>query len=431
MPSLSRRTLLAAGATCTTTALAGCSGGNSISADTWSPPEDTWPLARYDCTNTGHNPNAKPPRSDVEAAWTVETPVSAHGLVVANGLLTAYGEQGLVVIRLDDRTQVLSEFVPAYVAGIAPGADGGQRLYAAGPLGVRDESFVQFLRGWEYTPERNTHAIWRTYEAGDSRGPARLVANTETVLVGHSGGRDKQLVAFDAESGDIRWQNEGIYPTLADGSVFVSGNSGVVRYHPRTGIGASLHSGPRETWAAQYSGSTVPAVDSGRVIVGGDWSPAGGMPTLYGYDTETGEALWDPATFGGTANAPAVMNDTAYLSISLYDDFGDYYLPNSGELRAVDLPDRTVTWTRETEWVQRSVVVGDNGVVVTCGGYPDGEAYTGQQSGDGGRIRAFDAESGETLWTFSTPSLIGSLALVGSTVYAGSNDGAVYALRTA
>ncbi|WP_181687294.1 outer membrane protein assembly factor BamB family protein [Halorhabdus salina] len=431
MPPFSRRSFLCAGATCTTAALAGCSGGSAISVDTWSPAEETWPLERYGPSNSGHNPNASPPRSDVEAGWTVELPVPAHGLLIADGLLTAFGGQGLVVIQLRDRTRVFEEFVPAYVAGIVPVSAGGRRLYAAGPLGVRDESFVQLLRGWEYTSEVSTHAVWSTYETGDSRGPAQLVANQETVVVGHYAGHDEQLVAFDAKSADIQWQNEGIYPTLADGSLFVTGNSGVSRYRPRTGLGATLNSGPKETWSTQYSGSTVPAVDSGSVIVGGDWSPPGGLPTLYGYDTETGDTLWDPAKYGGTANAPAVVNDTAYLSLSISEDFGDYFLPNSGELRAVDLQDRTVMWTRETEWVQNAVVVGDNGVVVACGGYPDGEAYAGHREEESGRIRAYDADSGDVLWTVSTPSRITSLALVESTVYAGCTDGRVYALRTA
>jgi len=395
-----------------TTVLAGCLGGSSLSLGTWIPTEGAWPLARYDPANTGHNPNATPPRSEVQPVWSVETPIPVAGLLIADGLLTAYGEQGLVVIRTSDQQQVLEDFTPAYVAGIAPATDGGKRLYAAGPLGVAGESFVQLIQGWEYSGEDLSQSVLRTYETGDMRGPAALVANTEMVVIGHHAGNDKQLVAFDSDSADTRWQNEGIYPTLVDGSLVVSGTAGVSQYQPREGTDAYLNDGPKETWSASYSGATEPTVRSGRVIVGGNWNQQAGTSPLFGYDVETGEELWDPPKFSGAVNAPAVVNDTAYVST------------NSGELQAVDLQDGTVRWTRETEWVQHSVVIGNNGVIVSCGGYPDG-----LQNGERGRVRAYDAESGDVLWTFSTSYPIASVALVSSTVYAGSNDGTVYALQ--
>lgn len=419
MAKFSRRALLGAGVAAGTAALAGCAGGSSVSFASWTPERETWPLARYGAGNSGHNPNAAPPHDGVTEAWRVQTDVSAWGLVVAHGQAVAHGPQGMVVLATSDPADRWAEYVPTETAGFGPRDEHGQvRLYAAGRLGQRDDTPVGLARGWASLGDRRSQSFWTTYEFESGR-PGGLVTSEDTLYLGHraSGG----LLAMSADGGGTRWQAHGAYPALADGRLVAGAYTTLTGYRPRGGLDARLNGGPAEAWTAT-GGLTPPALVDGRVIAGAGVDGSD-YPNLFGYDAETGERLWEPRTLGDGASAPAVVGETGYVGASTYTDVGPYRAATAGALVALDLTDGSTRWRRETDWWHHAPVAGGNGVVIAYGGAREGERR--------GRLRAYDAETGETLWTHLAPGPVDGVALVGSTVYAGSRDGTVYALRAA
>ncbi|MFB6120758.1 MAG: PQQ-binding-like beta-propeller repeat protein [Halobacteriaceae archaeon] len=412
-PRLSRRALLGAGAAGVTATTAGCLGGGSASFDAWTPPPETWPLARYDPRNRNHNPNAAPPRDGVETAWESQTDVDVWTLVVANGRVVAAGDEGLAVLDDDRGTIDERDPVPAQAAGFGPRDEYGRRpLYAATVLGYRVDTAIAALRDRRYGGAGGSTTFWRTYETAGGEA-IHLVTGADGVYVGHMGG---PLVAAAADDGSERWRKRGAVPALTDGRLLAGEYSALRAYEPRSGLDARLTGGPAETWR-QRGGHEAPVISDGRVFAGRRAGMGSEEPSLFGHDAATGERLWEPRSLGTSASSPAVVGDTGYVGVSRENDDG---ITQSGALVALDLTDGTTRWRRDWSAGVGDPVAGGNGVVVAQGGQPDTEAD---------RLRAYDAESGEPLWTHDAPDPIDAVALVQSTVFVGSRDGRVAALR--
>lgn len=231
-PPLSRRDFLRAGSVGLGASFAGCTGGSSVSFETWTPEKGTWPLARYDPGNSGYNPNATPPREGVEQVWQTETEVDVRGLVVAHNLLAAYGSSGMVVVSTPSSTDQKPErrqreFLPTPVAGFGPRSErGGLPLFAAGGIGHRDGTMMGLARRWVHQPGQDSgqwQSFWQAYEIGGNGGePRGLVTSDDTLYVGHTG--NEALIAFDTDDGSIRWRKKGSgYPALADDRIVARG----------------------------------------------------------------------------------------------------------------------------------------------------------------------------------------------------------------
>ena len=171
-------------------------------------------------------------------------------------------------------------------------------------------------------------------------------------------------------------------------------------------------------WQAQsiggdwISGRTSTAVDEKSVYVGSNWGNG-----LFALNRQTGVVVWNKKEgFRTTHSSPVVCGGTVYYA-------ADNKLYALGKETGKEL------WRAELVggWTVSSPVVKNSTIVV---GSPDG------------KILAFDAQTGQRLWSYQTKTAIGSFSayqrggaqvmaspsISGDKVYIGSNDGNVYVL---
>lgn len=111
MPS-TRRTALASAGT-TFVALAGCTtvqdalrpSPDRVVPPDWQPPPGTWPAPAYGPANTGHSPDATPPRRPPEPAWTEPVTDAVSSLVVGPEHVYVATSHGVVALDADDGTR--------------------------------------------------------------------------------------------------------------------------------------------------------------------------------------------------------------------------------------------------------------------------------------------------------------------------------------
>lgn len=162
------------------------------------------------------------------------------------------------------------------------------------------------------------------------------------------------IYALDASTGELKWQYLMVgdampTPVLADGVIYETDGEGIMHaVDAKTG---------KKVWENKVGGMgnmSSPAVANGIIYAGfasPDW--------LYAFDAKTGNVKWR-ATISGATNTS--MGDVP-------------------------------------------VAIGD-GVVVSDAVITGDKKATGAAAQDGTRMRiaAFDAESGKTLWTYTTPA---------------------------
>lgn len=235
-----------------------------------------------------------------------------------------------------------------------------------------------------------------TAPAADGVGNAPAVANS-IVYFGDSLGGD--VYAVDASTGALIWTvniGQGVSPPVVGGGVVYVGN----------GISGTLYALDAQTgatiWSKNPGGSTffAPALKGGILYV-----PFGGF-SLEALNAATGAVIWaDPS--GGGAASPAVVGNTVYTMSSDY------------KLRAINASTGAVLW---------ATVVADLG---TTPAVVDGTIYLGTYNLHYG-IRAYSAATGNLLWTHQVgDQVLSSPAVWGGLVFAGSQDGNLYALHAA
>lgn len=421
-PKLSRRRLLAAGATGATAALAGCgSVGASVSFSTWTPAEGTWPLARYDPANTAHNPNATPPRDDVETARHAELDVEARGVLATGDYVAAYGSRGATLRRRATWDREWRTALPSRAAGVSPPDEyGGRTLFLAGQAGIAPfEVRKGLVQGWRLAGDHPDSAFWTTYDRAGW--PEALLPTADAVYVGSRA--SNEVVAFGRDDAGIRWRRAGIYPGLAADRLYAADRGTLGAYGARGTLDSLLEDGPATRWTTDvFPLETPPVLHDAGVFVGGQYGGRGASPSLGGYDAETGERLWNPLELGAVVRSPAVVDGVGYVGVATEGFDG-------GKLVAVNLDDGTVLWERDTDWWHYSAVAGGNGTVIARGAIRSDQPG-GETTDAPGTVRAYDAESGEELWTFTTPDApADGVALVGDAVYVGTRAGALHELR--
>jgi outer membrane protein assembly factor BamB len=232
--------------------------------------------------------------------------------------------------------------------------------------------------------------LWR-YQAGGSclQSPAAV---GDTIYAACGDG----LHALNAVTGTTLWE----FPTyaLADGPtvagdlVYVVDNGGILH--------AIDINTQQERWNSDSAVAFSPVVDNGLLAMG---TPDG---ALVGFDAQTGEERWRyQATDQGAVRGPALAGGIVYAG---GDGLG---------LVAVDAETGELRWRFDAEGSGTAVIA-------------DGVAYAGATAEDGtGHLYAFDAQSGDVLWTIDEP--IGSPAVsngVGYTV--NQQNGSVLAFDT-
>jgi len=208
------------------------------------------------------------------------------------------------------------------------------------------------------------------YESGDVYTSSPTPAGDLVVF----GSGDGHVYAVDARSGTVRWKHltDGRIrssPAVADGTVYVGSADGSV-------YALDLRDGQRR-WRFDTEG---------RELFSGD----------FGYDRRT------------VQSSPAVADGVVYVGA------------RDGFLYAIDAAKGALRWRfdHEISWVNSSPAVAG------------GMVYAG--SSDGRFIHAVDVESGEEVWRLETPSIVwSSPAIVGDVLYVGDGSGRIHAIDRA
>jgi outer membrane protein assembly factor BamB len=195
---------------------------------------------------------------------------------------------------------------------------------------------------------------------------------------------DGVLYRVDAATGHERWRApivEGSIDRVALGdprSRYDSFGSDVVVAEGRLFVGThdgrvlALDRGSGERiWSFATGGSVLaaPALDSGRVYAGSYDA------CVYALDAGTGALVWKHDTKGAVVSTPAVAGEHLVVGTRAYDVLG------------LEARIGRVAWTQYVwfSWIESSATVRD------------GVAYVG--SSDAAAAFAFDARTGERLWT--------------------------------
>lgn len=352
----SRRRLLAAAGV----ALAGSLGGALATggAESDSASAADWPMARYDPAGTGHHPGAVGPKAAVETAWTHEA--------------------------------------TDWFLGTTPPIRLGGTIYAAGNglLALdRDTGERQFGTPGPYqsSPARAETSVYDT---------DTLTVTAPSGVFGLNAGGGLKPPLLNRAVGTERWTGPrspgpGFFgpadpatPVAADGTIFTSlpGTNSIAALDPDDGQvewRRTHHEDDRVSVSFNR-----PAVADGVVFVTNwPWQ-------VTAYDADSGAQRWQRELDEQTVLAPVATGEGVVV-------------PSRNAVRLLDATDGSRLWKR----------THDGNVTESAPAVADGTVFLADERGS---MRAFDLETGESLWTtpFDGPT---------SPVVA---DGVVYAVRS-
>jgi eukaryotic-like serine/threonine-protein kinase len=248
----------------------------------------------------------------------------------------------------------------------------------------------------------------------------------DTVYVGSS---DHMLYAIDRDAGTVKWKFEtgdrvASSPAVAGGVAYIASYDGFF-YAVDTATGKrkwKFQTGGEHRFAAKHLhgslplGETMPdpfdcylssaAVADGAVYFGS------GDGNIYALDADSGALKWKFQTGDVVHASPAVVDGTVYIG-----SWDSYFY-------AIDAASGKEKWrfkTGEDADIHNQVGLQASAAVV------DGVVYVGCRDSN---FYAIDAKTGKKKWAYNNKGswVIGSAAVQGSTVYAGTSDtGLLYA----
>lgn len=237
---------------------------------------------------------------------------------------------------------------------------------------------------------------WRTRTDGAVHSSPAVVAGTVYV-----GAQDGRLYALDASTGEVAWRQKlagKVFssPAVVDGTVYVGASDGTVR-------ALDAQTGSVE-WRFVTGGNvrSSPAVADGTVYVGSDDG------RLYALDAATGVPDWQLDTGSVVESSPAVGGDRVYVGNA------------NGSVVAVDRSTGTERWSLDISVPQRSPITYADGVIYF--GAIDGTVWSVADGGDEPRVR----------WTNATDNqIVAGVAVAAGNVYVPSTDTRLYAFDAA
>lgn len=351
MPSTRRRFLVLSGL-----ALAGSVAGESLASsdEADGPSADEWPMGRYDPAGTGHNPAASGPKDDVEVAWSHEStdwflgtqqPIRRGNTIYAtgNGLLALDSDTGqrqfgrpgpyqsspARVPTSIYRTDTLAATAPSGIFGLNAGGGidvplldhslgserwAGPEVPGPGFFGPNEAVTPVTADGTVFTPVPGTNSLvaldptdgtvrWRsTHHEGEAIGDTfnRPVVRDDIVVVTNW---PHQATAFDAKTGEQRWQRELdeqliLAPVATDAGIVVPSRNRVWLLDAADGS---------TVWERDLGGNateSAPAVGDGTIFVADE------QESLHALNLATGEVLWSTPFDGPTT--PVVADGYVY-----------------------------------------------------------------------------------------------------------------------
>jgi outer membrane protein assembly factor BamB len=229
------------------------------------------------------------------------------------------------------------------------------------------------------------------------------------------------LHSIDPDSGTSNWSMD-----LTDQSQSSTGGSlsvksaGTIAADGTVLVGATLGSQNGELFAVNPDGSVAwtaetPAIEGGLIENEDGIFFGGSDGRLYAFDSEGSRAWNREPRIGSGVNArcrPGRLTSGAIVGCD-----------QSGVVAAFDASEGAQIWSKELQ-------AGDGPTGVTDGGMtvgPNGRAFVGDVVG---LVHAFD-DAGNVLWTYETFAEIIARPAVGEeTLYVGSEDQRLYAIRT-
>jgi outer membrane protein assembly factor BamB len=258
-------------------------------------------------------------------------------------------------------------------------------------------------------------------------------------------------VGFSFEPGfDVAGLND---PVVADGTVYVVAAADAGGSNPQYLLGVDVANGSLR-WDQRLGGrgKTAPTVANGTVYVA-DRSPLLGTNSLYAYDADTGDPLWNSSFRDQPIRAVTVHDGTVYLG----DDAGSL---GKGRVFAVDAATGTETWRNRSDGPVNDLAVADGRVYAaegdraaaydatdgtvawtngTAGRYDrvtagDERVYVARRFSNG--LSALNSDTGTPVWRTETESggsasVSGELVVTADTLYTGTGTGRILALDTA
>ncbi|MFH1710039.1 MAG: PQQ-binding-like beta-propeller repeat protein [bacterium] len=250
------------------------------------------------------------------------------------------------------------------------------------------------------------------------------------------GSSDHLLYALDAESGLLKWAFETGDPVTSspavldgvvyfgswDGFLYALATDGRLKWQYQTG--GAVYSSPALSRGKVFFGSSdgkIYALDaekgtpvwvfqtddyisstptiSGKIVYVGSWDG-----NMYALSSDDGKLLWKFRTGAGIYSSPAVFEDTII--------FGSY----DSKLYCLDKYKGILKWSYYSkDSVYHSSPVVANGVVYVGLGYKN-------------KVQAFNARTGEYLWSSPTGASVGASPAISETnMYIAASDGKIYA----
>ena len=215
--------------------------------------------------------------------------------------------------------------------------------------------------------------------------------------------------ALDTQTGKTRW-NRRIAKLNAATPTYSRGNLYLVNLEPGQVLSLNAKNG-KTVWKKSLPcrSESSPVVVRSRMYFGCE------NGVLYALKTKNGKEVWATSVAGAIKGAPAYDNGTLYV--------GDY----GGAMTAVRARNGDIRWQTKA----LGPGLGQPGAFYSTPAVAFGRVYVGNNDS---RVYSFDADTGELAWTFSTGDWAYSGPTVAKvpgtppTVYIGSFDGNVYAL---
>lgn len=263
-----------------------------------------------------------------------------------------------------------------------------------------------FARRWKYgdRPLLEFPPIFvRSQELCDRK--TKLGCTGRLFFVNNNG----RALSLDADTGKVIWERE-IATKNATSPAYASGRLFITNLEPGQALSLDAKTG-KTIWKRSLPGRS----ESSPVVIGNKVFFGCENGELFALNTKTGKTQWSTQTGGEVKAAPAYENGVLYA--------GNY----SGIMSAVKASNGKVKWQSDS----LGLSLGRAGAFYATPAVAFGRVYSGNNDS---RVYSFDAKTGELAWTYSTGSYVYSGTAVADTkdtqpsVYVGSIDGNVYAL---
>jgi outer membrane protein assembly factor BamB len=369
-----------------------------------------WPSAGFGAARSSWNPHTTGPINNVEPVWTTHIGYDVQSPVVINSTVYGVATNGQVVAANKKTGSV------EWSRTISPSVEGAPAVWDDTLLiPIKNESIYPSQEGVIALNRQTGEKRWQSTGDWFSSGFVGSPVAVTDGLVFPSG----DSIALNVTTGKTVWQTgwSGDGVTADDGFVFFS-DSGGEDVVARDAVNGSI------AWQANTpdNGSIgiAPAVANGTVFIGDRSANA--------IDASTGKIKWSTPLGEDTEqrSTPAVTDDSVYFSTANMSEDTD---APGGRLYAVDRTTGTIEWTTTyPKWGVSSPSVA--GGTVYVGSYACEQSCSGTYTYPDGKIWAFDADTGDELWNYTTDEYISTApAISNGSIYIGNGSQGLLAIR--